>query len=317
MNEPLNGSNNTIVLLYENETWNVELAAALAQQGFDVQRMDVRQMSFALDESLPRAVYFNRLSPSASARGHGAALELGRLLIRKLEADGQRVVNGSEALSYELNKVRQYLALRRLGVDVPNTVVLSSGAERTPAIRDLNYPAILKPNTGGSGVGVALVESAEQAIERVRRAGDTHESWLLQEKIVSADGDVLRLELVGDRLVYAMRVRAVNTFNLCPSEACVRPPADARLPLRPEVTFEHEGDPDPGFVRAARRVLTTIGLEVGGVEIMIDASGRAVFIDVNATSVYRRDIALAAGVDPYRMLADYLRNETPSKRHVA
>ena len=255
-----------------------------------------------------------RLSPSAALRGHGAALDLGRALVRKLEADGHRVINGSEAFEYELSKLRQQGVLRQLGLHVPKTVVLTPGSLVPPGGFDVSYPAILKPDTGGSGAGVTVVSSGREAFEHLHKVGDRGESWLLQEKIESRDGSILRLELIGDRLVYAMRVRAVNTFNLCPAEACERPPADASLAVPPEVLFEHESHPEVELVDAARRVLSATGLEVGGVEIMIERSGRPVFIDVNATSVYRRDMAAAANVDPFAMLAEHLREVGAERR---
>lgn len=299
----------SVALLYENEAWNVELAASLEAEGLKVRPIDLRRTAFGLDEPLPDAVYFNRLSPSAASRGNAPALDLGRVLVRKLEGEGQEVVNGSEAFEHELSKLRQYIVLRNLGLPVPRTVVLTPDAEPIREARELLYPAILKPNTGGSGAGVAIVEDFDEALARVRTGSEEHGSWLLQEKVEPADGSVLRLELIGDELVYAMRVHAVNTFNLCPAESCVRPPVDARIALEPEVRFELEERPPEVLVDAARHVMRTIGLEVGGVEVMIDESQRPVFIDVNATSTYRKDVAAAAGVDPYSMLAGYLREK--------
>ncbi|MEM7308649.1 MAG: hypothetical protein AAF682_18340 [Planctomycetota bacterium] len=310
-NAAIQDGRRSVVLLYENEAWNLGLAEALRERGLCVRCVDLRSHAFDLQGRFEGAVYFNRLSPSAALRGNDDALDLGRVLVRKLELDGHRVVNGTEAFDHELDKLRQYLLLSRLGLAVPRTLALSAGA-REVDLSTLPFPAILKPNTGGSGSGVTVVNSPAEALAGVEAAGRSDGSWLLQERIVPADGRVLRLELIGGRLVYAMRVRAVNTFNLCPAEACERPPANAADATAPRAVFEHEPDPDPALVHAARDVLSAIGLEVGGVEILVEASGRAVFLDVNATSVYRDDVAAAAGVDPYAMLANHLVPATTS-----
>ena len=59
----------------------------------------------------------------------------------------------------------------------------------------------------------------------------------------------------------------------------------------------------------AREILRAAKLDIGGVEWMDTADGRRIFIDINATSVYREDMQKALGVNGFQVVCDYLTRE--------
>ena len=58
------------------------------------------------------------------------------------------------------------------------------------------------------------------------------------------------------------------------------------------------------------RIISASGIEIGGVEYMIDArDGRPCFYDVNALSNFVADAPRVIGFDPFARLADWLEAE--------
>ena len=65
--------------------------------------------------------------------------------------------------------------------------------------------------------------------------------------------------------------------------------------------------PDPAIVAAAEAIAARAGLDVGGVEVMIDdRDGTARFYDINALSNFVASPLDVLGWDPHERLVDYL-----------
>ena len=158
-----------------------------------------------------------------------------------------------------------------------------------------------------------------EASELVRLLRDQPSLWLpdnllmLQEYFaVDAARGIVRMEFVGGKLLYAMRVISHGAFNLCPSETCN--PADGTegaceipeaRPARP-VEFYPYADVPLEAVAMGERIVAAGGLDVAGIEYLEAADGRMVFYDVNANSNLRRPIGEAFGFDPFERVVDYL-----------
>jgi glutathione synthase/RimK-type ligase-like ATP-grasp enzyme len=296
-----------IAVLYENEAWMTDLFAALAERGIAFDAIDLSDGAFDLDDPGAHRLVINRVSPSADMRGNGSAIGLARGWLDAVERRGTRVLNGARAFGVETSKVAQYQLIRELGLQVPKTAVFSGPGALRRLADDFPFPAILKPDTGGSGVGIRFVGSRrelERLLEAEPELTQTDSVLLLQEFVSAPDGTIMRMEFVGDELIYSMRVLPENTFNLCPADGCERPPADGDGEA--DATFEHAPDVSDDAVAEARAIVRTAGLDIGGVEYIETADGTRWFYDINATSVYRSDIAAAAGVNAMDRLVDHI-----------
>jgi len=68
--------------------------------------------------------------------------------------------------------------------------------------------------------------------------------------------------------------------------------------------------PDPERIADVERIMRAAGIEVGGIEYIVDArDGRLYYYDVNALSNFVADAPRVVGFDPFARLADYLEQE--------
>ncbi|MGH8639287.1 MAG: ATP-grasp domain-containing protein [Burkholderiales bacterium] len=307
-----------LVVLHEHPEWQKPLFATLQRRGVPFEPFDVTCAAFSNVE-LPRALlYFNQASPSAYLRGHTRAVPLALAFMRSLELLGARVLNGAGVFALELSKSAQATLLRTLAIDCPRSITFNDVSALRGYAGDMRWPAVLKPDQGGSGARIQVVESFEQ-IEAIFTADPA--AWLpdnlflLQEYLAhDTDQGIIRLEFLGGELLYAMRVKTHGRFNLCPSPVCnpddggghcSLPAADASA-TAPPVEFHPYPDVPSDAVATATRIVRAAGLAVGGIEYLETDDGRRVFYDINANSNLRPSVAAAFGFDPFERVVDYL-----------
>lgn len=301
-------------ILYENREWLAPLFDALNGAGVPFDAIDVQDAAFSLLQPDRHALYLNRVSPSSYLRGNGPAIQYAHTFLTSLEAGGTRVINGAGSFALETSKVRQQLLMENLGVPTPRTVVFNNRHQVRELAKELQFPVMIKPDTGGSGALIRQIDSyshLEALLDSdVDLFGPEQHLLLVQEFITSKDKSVIRTEFVDGELIFAMRVLPENTFNLCPADGCKRSPADAdKNDGRADVRFELYPEIPAEAVAQAREIVREARLDVGGVEYIEMADGRRVFYDINATSVYREDICQAAGVDAFGKLCGFLARE--------
>ena len=301
-----------IAILYENDAWLSDLFEALAARDVPFTAIRMDDAAVLLERPPSFGVVFNRVSPSSYLRGHGPAIACANSLMKILEAHGHRVINGSMSFSVETSKIAQLLLLRRLGMTTPATIMFNSVGRIGALARGFPFPALLKPDCGGSGAYIRRARSYEHLMSLLGTERDLfgpNHLLLLQAEFACGDKTIVRTEFIDGELVYAMRVRPRNTFNLCPAECCHRQAADPSSSEEPSVQFEAYAHIPAAAVAEARRIVEAARLDVGGVEYAELEDGTRSFYDINATSVYRPEIGARVGVDAPGMLAAFLQRE--------
>src|SRR5580765_8433536 len=189
-----------LIVIHEHPEWQKPLFAVLDNRRVRYAAFDLKRNAFD-PARLPRArLYFNQASPSAYVRGNTRAVPLALSLMRSLESGGARVLNGSRAFALELSKSAQAALMQRLGIAHPRTLAFND-VDTALAHWGAQWPALLKPEQGGSGARMYLL--------------------LLQEFFeVDPSQGIVRMEFLNGELLYAMRVISHGAFNLCPSEMC-------------------------------------------------------------------------------------------------
>lgn len=302
-----------LVVLYEHPEWQKPLWAALDRRGVRYVALDLKRAAFDPDAVPTAPLYFNQASPSAYVRGNTRAVPLALSLMRSLEVGGARVLNGTNAFLLELSKSAQAALLHKLGIPHPRSLAFND-PETALEQWTGGWPALLKPEQGGSGARMFLLESPDE-LRRLLR--DQPSLWLpdhlllLQEYFqVDAARGIVRMEFLGGRLLYAMRVVSNGAFNLCPSEACNPEGGEVshcEIPAQAKPVEFYPFPEVPGIaVAMGEKIVTSGGLDVAGIEYLESAEGRQIFYDVNANSNLRSPIGQAFGFDPFERVVDYL-----------
>ena len=282
-----------ITILHENDDWLPPFRAAFAAAGLPYQEWHLNGGRIDLAAPPPDGVFYNRMSASALTRGHGHAAQMAAAALDWLTAHGRAVVNGPGALRLELSKAAQYAALQAAGVATPRThVAVGLGEVRSAAEAFGQAPFILKPNRGGKGLGVRLVGSLDDLdaqLPAIAAEPTADDVWLVQEYVPSPDGAITRMEFIGGRLHYAVRVNTGGAFELCPAEACA---LDGAPPM-----FEILDQAPAGLTQALERFLMANAVDVAGVEHVATADGRILVYDINTNTNYNPDAEALAGVE--------------------
>jgi glutathione synthase/RimK-type ligase-like ATP-grasp enzyme len=306
-----------LVVLHEHPEWQKPLFEALTRRGVAFAPWDLTRAAFSNDEAPRARLYFNQASPSAYVRGNTRAVPLALAYMRTLALLGARVLNGAEVFALELSKSAQATLLRTLGIDTPHSITFNDVAALDRFAAQIRWPALLKPDQGGSGARIHVVESLGEVAAIFRRDPGIWQPdnlFLLQEYLPhDPEQGIVRLEFLGGELLYAMRVKTHGRFNLCPSPVCNPDEGDSACAIAdepvsaaPPVEFAPYPEVPPDAVATAKRIVAAARLDVGGIEYLETVDGRRVFYDINANSNLRPSVAAAFGFDPFERVVGYL-----------
>ena len=308
-----------INVLYENPAWIPPLREALETEGFRVRLVHVNEGSIDPAKPPPEGIWINRISPSSHTRGHVHTVELARQLLYWLESHGRRVINGLCAFELEMSKLRQDLVLRRHGIRTPRTVLAVGREHLLEAAATFDGPFITKHDQGGKGLGIQLFHDPGELEKHLDREGfdaGPGARMILQQYIRAPEPFITRVEIVGDRFVFAMRSSTADGFELCPSDVCNPMPADRKrdqigataLFSRSPITAD-----DP-LVQTYIRLCSEEGIEIAGIEFVEDARGNRYTYDINGTTNYNQTLGARIGVDGMREVARYVRWAAASRQ---
>jgi len=213
-----------------------------------------------------------------------------------------RVVNGRPFL-LDASKARQLSLIASLGLDAPATRIVHRAADVADAATAIGFPLIVKANIGGAGAGIVRYDDAaalDAAIAEGSLPTSSDGVLLVQALVAARDGRVIRMETLGGRFLYALSILSDGGFDLCPADACVATPGRAAVRMEPFT-------PPAELIEAAERIVQAAGIEVGGVEVMIDdRDGTPRFYDINALSNFVARPLEVLGWDPHERFVDYL-----------
>jgi len=312
-----------IGILDEHPEWSARLIEELAHRRLPFEKIDHSNHAFdPRDRAARYSVIVNRTSPSSHRRGHGAVLFYAEPLLAHWESLGVPVINPVRAYRFEKSKALQVGLFERLSVPYPRTVVVNHRDQVLKASGELRFPLLVKPNVGGSG---ALIERFDSRVELEARSAALDFGpdgiALVQEYIEPEGGAIVRVEVLDDCYLYAIRiVRAASEFNLCPADICQTPPAPSGVDpalsgadlavcpvdTRPGLSVSRY-DPPPAIVDQACALARAASIDVGGIEYLVGrADGRIYFYDINATSNFVANAPTVLGFDPFPWFVDYI-----------
>lgn len=316
-----------IYVIHENDAWVEPLRAAFDELRLPFEEWFLSEGLLDLAAVPPSGVFYNRMSASSHTRGHRYAAEYTAGVLAWLESHRRRVINDSRALQLEVSKIAQYAALSRYGIRTPRTLAAVGRSHLIAAARQMAGPFITKHNRAGKGLGVHLFQTAaalESHVDSLAFEDSVDGITLIQEYIEAPEPFITRVEFVGGRFLYAVRVDTSLGFELCPADACqvgdtfcpvgeganAAPGAPVAVAPRFRIieNFRHP------IVERYRKFIADNGIGIAGIEFIADRAGEIYTYDVNTNTNYNSDAEAAAGIYGMRAIASYLGGELQRRR---
>lgn len=294
-----------LAILYEHPQWFQPLFAALDRRGLRYTPVKLTGHAFdPADRSVPAPVVLSRVAQSSFLREPEHPIFYAEALLDHWSSCGARVLNGAEVLAIDSSKARQLSLISSLGLQVPETRAVHRVRDLADAAEGMRYPLLVKANIGGSGAGIVRYSSREELLTSIADGtipSSIDQVLLLQDYVPPRGGMITRIETLGGKYLYAIEVESGgDSFDLCPADACVAQPGRAAIRMA-------SVDPSAEIIGAAERIAQAAGLDVGGVEVLIDdRDGSARFYDINALSNFVANPLDVLGWDPHDRLVDYL-----------
>jgi glutathione synthase/RimK-type ligase-like ATP-grasp enzyme len=253
---------------------------------------------------VPAPVVLSRVAMSSFLREPEHGIFYAQSLLAHWAARGARVLNGADVIALDASKARQLSLIAGLGLAIPETRVVHRPDDLVAAARTLSYPLLVKANIGGSGAGIVRYGSEEELAASVRDGSvpDSIDKVLLvQDYAPARGGTITRIETLGGRFLYAIEVETGgDNFDLCPADACLAAPGRTKTRMTAV-------QPPPEIVEASERIAQAVGMDVGGVELLIDdRDGMPRFYDINALSNFVAKPLEVLGWDPHDRLVDHI-----------
>jgi glutathione synthase/RimK-type ligase-like ATP-grasp enzyme len=293
-----------LAVLYEHPKWFEPLFAALGRHGVSFEAIRLSNHRFdPAQREVPAPVVLSRVAMSSFLREPEHGIFYAEALFDHWTGAGARVLNGAGVIAVDSSKARQLSLISRLGHAIPETRIVHRREDLLAATEGMAWPLMVKANIGGSGAGIVRYADAAELQRSIAEGSvpDSVDSVLLVQDYVPARGGVItRVETLGGRFLYAIEVETGgDSFDLCPADAC----AVSRGPIPMQAV-----QPPPELVEAAERIAKAVGLDVGGVEYLIDErDGSPRFYDINALSNFVAKPLDVLGWDPHDRLVDFLK----------
>jgi ribosomal protein S6--L-glutamate ligase len=269
------------------------LREAANARGHKVRVLDSLGFAISLETEYPDLYYHGKAldPPDAVIPRVGASITyFGTAVVRQFEEMGAFCTNSALGINHSRDKLRSLQILSRHNVGIPHTAFVRGKQDVLPAIERVGgVPIIIKLLEGTQGVGVILADSIKIAEAIIETLHSTRQNVLIQKFVAESKGRDIRAFVVGDRVIAAMRRRALGQE------------------FRSNV---HRGgiaeavQLDEAYERTAIRAAQILGLRIAGVDMLEAADGPQV-MEVNS-SPGLEGIEGATQVDVAGAIIDYI-----------
>lgn len=217
----------------------------------------------------------------------------GMAVVRQFEQMDVYTPNTAAGIANSRDKLRAIQILSRHDIGIPGTMFVRDKADVIPAIEQVGgAPVVIKLLEGTQGIGVILAPDNKVAEAVIETLHSKSENVLIQRFISESRGRDIRALVVGDRVVAAMRRKAVGD--------------EFRSNVHRGGTTEVV-DLDPEYARVAVQSAQIMGLRVAGVD-MLEADDGPLVMEVNS-SPGLEGIEGATGLDIAGAIIDYINSQ--------
>lgn len=182
------------------------------RRGHDVRLVDPHQCILSIGDAGPELVVEGvrmEQPDGVIARVGSSTSDMVINLLAHFEATGAACINAAEGVRLSRDKFRSLQELARHGLPIPRTVMTRDPDHLDDAIRSLgSLPVIIKTREGTQGVGVMKADSLSSARSIVHAMWAVEQTVILQEFIAESQGSDIRVFVVGDKVMGAMKRNA-------------------------------------------------------------------------------------------------------------
>ncbi|WP_373892970.1 ATP-grasp domain-containing protein [Virgibacillus natechei] len=216
-------------------------------------------------------------------------------LAKQLEALGVPVFNSAKAIQRSDDKIDSYQHLARQKLPFPETIIApkvfsnttSDNTSIEPAINTLGFPMIVKEAFGSFGQQVYLVHTKEELQSKVKALQG--KAFLFQEFIASSYGKDMRLHVVGNKVVAAMKRHATDDFR---SNVSAGGTMEAYTPT------DHEKE-------LAIAATKAIGADFAGVDLLFGPDKSPLICEINSNA-HIHNMYNCTGINVADFIMDYI-----------
>ena len=218
----------------------------------------------------------------------------GFAILRHLERLGISTVNPSYAIEATKDKLYAHQIFAEKLIPTPKTMLVKHPVNAGLVDREIGWPAVVKIMAGSYGKGVYQVTSKSRFQDFIEFAHGikTDEAIIVQEYIKTRPGEDLRVFVVGDRVLGAMK-RSASDGSFKANIA--RGGRGENYPLTPEIED------------LALRVARSLDLEIAGVDLLFGEDGFLV-CEANSAPGFE-GFERATGIDVAGAIMDYARSK--------
>jgi len=200
-----------VVLLSRNAALysSRRLVEAATARGLQARVVDTLHCSVLVGGRKPGLVYEGQLLGNidvavprigASITGHGLAV------VQQLEIAGIPVLNSAHGIAGSRDKLRCLQLLAAQGLAVPRSMLVNADVDLRDAVRRVGgLPVIVKLLRGTQGIGVMLATTMTELETLLPTLRDLGQELLIQQFVAESRGKDVRVLVVGDQAVAAMR----------------------------------------------------------------------------------------------------------------
>lgn len=270
------------------------IAEEAERLGHYVEHIDHTKCSVKLGNDKPQIYFgadniteeFDAIIPriGTTVTRHGAAI------VKQFEMNHVFSTARSSGILQARNKVTTLQIMAKKGIPIPETVFSINPENVEEQIKLLGGPpVIIKLQEGTQGKGVMLAESKKSAISMIDTLYNMNTSILLQQYIEEANGEDIRVIVVGNKIVASMK----RTSGLDDFRSNVHRGGNIEpIQLTPKEKF------------IALNATKHLGLGIAGVD-MIRSDNGPLLIEVNA-SPGLKGIEAATGINVAKHMVYYV-----------
>lgn len=272
------------------------LRTAALERGHNVKVLNTLRFGIDLSTDEPDLQFRGRQLSTYDAvlpRIGASITYFGTAVVRQFEQMDVYTPNTANGISNSRDKLRATQILSRHNIGMPATFFVRNRADVKEAIEQVGgAPVVIKLLEGTQGIGVILAPEVKVAEAIIETLQSTSQNVLIQAFVKESRGRDVRALVVGDRVVAAMRRRAVGD--------------EFRSNVHRGGTVEPV-ELSPEFEQVAVRSAHIMGLRVAGVDMLEGKDGPLV-MEVNS-SPGLQGIETATRLDVAGAIVDYIADQ--------